>query len=165
LLQTGETHVFAIGRCFSSAYRDGFSSAEKLALVERQLNTTLEQQYSFAGTIVRTILNDDDTAGAETMWSADDWPTVPLVDAARKTAGSPEIQTMGAQADDKDKREVFRILVPPGIVVAEGDTTALSPTVRIGGAIVHLERLVRLLSPTRLSQIRDLGATATESKR
>jgi len=157
LLQTGETHVFAVAHCFSSAYRDGFSSAEKLALVARQLDTTLAMQSDFAESIVRAVLQDRETAGMSTSDFGGDWARTQLRDPADKKVDRPEVQIC-PPPKHATQRDVFRIVIPPGVVVAEGDVGESLGDIRVGGSIIHLERLVYVLSPHRLSEIRNLSA-------
>ncbi|MQS14774.1 hypothetical protein F7Q99_21545 [Streptomyces kaniharaensis] len=166
LLETGEHRVFAVGRCFSSAYRDGFSSAEELTLVARQIDTSIEEVICFSETILRDLLQEGDTAVSRVTWGADQWPQVPVAAMPSKEIDTPRIEWLPeAREDDGIHHAIFRIIYPQGIVVAEGDVTEWSSHVRIGGVTVHLERLVALLSPTRLAAIRDLGAPTERLRR
>jgi hypothetical protein len=161
LLETGENKVFAIGRCFSSAYRDGFSSAEKLALVTRELGERIEvsQLAAFAESLIRKVLMTWDTAMLDQRvsgeWEKDEKDCLGPVSVEK-----PEIHLQDYRNYQVPTR-IFRIVLPPGITVAEGGVEIWAPTLAIGGAVVHLERFMYLLYPHRLSQIPHLGPPKT----
>lgn len=160
LFDTGEQRVFAVARCFSSAYRDGYSSAEELTLVARQIDTSLNDVILFAETVLRELLHEGDTAVERVPWGTDRWPIAAVAEFEDVEVGAPRIEwTRVTNQGVNIPHSVFRVVYPQGIVAAEGDVTEWAQGVRIGGVTVHLERIVPLLSPTRLDTIRDLSTS------
>jgi hypothetical protein len=158
LLETGEQRVFAIARCFSSAYRDGFSSAEQLMFVARQINISVEEAADFTVSVLSDLLREGDTAMGQVSTETEKWPKLYPGDLQPREVHAPcvEFARMKDQGAGKE-HDVFRVLYPPGVAVAEGDVAEWSTNVRIGGVTIHLERLVSLLAQTSLAAIRHLG--------
>lgn len=156
--------VFCTSRCFSNEIRDGYTSAESLALFACQLNVDLDQLTRIATDSIRFIFSDIATApdleASKTTWVSDaPW----AVDECNWTnasmhVSSPTVQVLPAPADAGREhlklKSVFRVLWPEDRVLVEGHIGLIDSTLAIGAFSLHLERMLPVLRDVILRRLR-----------
>ncbi|MGA8146585.1 MAG: hypothetical protein WB870_03295 [Gallionellaceae bacterium] len=155
-LVAGREKVFGISRCFSSANRDGYTSAETLVLCAVALNTDFDLLLHEAEAAVRFILDDPSTlpdSSREHLQKAG-WLRVNLsLLGPPQTYQQPAIEICNVPTSGGTTSKLFRILYPPGVSLAEGHAEE-AETLTISRLTIHLERMVRLIRDIRLGDLR-----------
>lgn len=165
---TGADKVFAIGRCFTTTYRDETTSAESLILMAKVASATIDEIASLSVKALEHILGDRETMPENYpklmekgwVWSNPEKP--PLPGGAQFTV--PTIQIYGirnntAKPLDYDETTVLRVCWPPKFVLIEGSIRKISGQKGIGTMTIFLERIVPLLKNVSLRQLEDLQRT------
>lgn len=170
IILTGKQRVFAVSRCFTSAYRDRIVSAESPLLCAQWLNVSIEQLYGLAEEAVRYTFGDISTAPNEPSnfvghWrqSCMNWPPTP----SELRVDRPEIHTFLEFKNDPDliggTTGIFRLCYPPNVVLAEGAIEKLDGDITVGTLSLHFERMVELIRSGQ-RQLRDLGPMGRSSR-
>lgn len=125
VLLTAVPNVFSVGRCFSHAVRDGFTSAEELVICVVCIESTFQQLLTLAQECVTHVFSDLLTAPSlRHMITSSSWKEVLSGVDQEVVVVAPTVHLIphsvsGPACPDADN-DCFRLLWPPGISVAEG---------------------------------------------
>jgi len=155
VLVTGAPRVFSVGRCFSDAVRDGYTSAESMIVSALELDIDLEALIAVSTHAVRHVF-DDITTLPEVAVDLSSWARVTsaLADIDNVlSAATAQVFDLPEAAGPSGivKITAFRLVVPPNTAVAEGHWRRLEGNTSIGGVTLHLERMLRLIKDRALS--------------
>lgn len=154
ILSTGSRRFYAISRCFSRAFRDGYTSSQSTICCARMLDTDMAEVCRVASDAIRHIFTDIGTQPEylEQGWLESDWQVLKVkTDGEIRKLHSPEIQVL-----DEPDGPVFRICWPPNIIVAEGDVTYFGD-LAVGSLTIHLERMLTRLVEANLWRMQNVS--------
>ncbi len=164
---TGYEKVFAVGRCFTTTYRDETTSAESLILMAKIAQSTIDEIVNISQLALSTTLGDTATMPEnynkimKNGWHLTILGTPPKQGNFNIT--EPTIQIYDLPTESINKTEIgagiitiFRICWPPRYILVEGSVRKLIGQKGIGTLTLFLERAVPLLKDVPLRQLGDL---------
>jgi aspartyl/asparaginyl-tRNA synthetase len=159
VLVTGSPKVFSVGRCFSDAVRDGFTSAESMIACAVELDASSDLLLSLSIRAVQYVFNDITTMPQEVNLNLEEWAREEIaLENVDHSVTQPTIQIVRVPSDETLPRgplsAVFRLVLPPDIAVAEGHCQELEGDTSVGGVTLHLERMLKLIKEVVLSRLR-----------
>jgi hypothetical protein len=164
---TGSDKAFAVGRCFTTTYRDETTSAESLILMAKVARATINDLADLSQEALSATLGDRETMPENYLQlTKDGWRSVlleepPLPGRLALSAPIIRIYELPSEGPDTPNGTISGVAIlqacwPPRHVLAEGSVRKLSGQTGIGTITLFLERMVPLLKDVPLRQIRDL---------
>lgn len=168
-LTAANTKVYCLSRIFSQMIRDGYTSAESMVLCAQCFEPNQNEMERFGEKLIKWIFSDFQTMPEfiSEEWMQDDnnwvlsWGDILMETPAVLNVKYPLIQvcndTQSKTQDEINTRAnvsyFFRIIWPENIVLVEGHIGFVE-SIRVGGFMLHLERMIPLLRNVPLRFIR-----------
>lgn len=169
---TGSDRVFAVGRVFTTTYRDETTSAESLILMAKIAHCSIDDLVAVCIQALLATLGDPETMPENyTKLTKRNWHQSILREPpppATLSVESPMLQIYELPIEDQQSIDsginsvtILRACWPSRSVLAEGSIRRLSGQIGDGTLTLFLERMVPLLKDVPLRQIRDLQRTGS----
>jgi hypothetical protein len=164
---TGLDKVFAVGRCFTTTYRDETTSAESLILMAKLARTTISEITEISKQALSATLGDNETMPENYQnimrngWNIESSEISPEL--GINSLVNPTIQIYNLPLEDTNRSisgttitTIMRACWPPKMVLIEGSLRILNGSSGVGTITLFLERSVPLLKDVPLRQLKNL---------
>jgi len=159
-LTVADTKVFCVSRVFSQMVRDGYTSAESMILCaqcfepnenemerlgELLIKSIFVNLYTMPDLVVKDWLRSDRNWQIEERDFLDENPSLVKTKMPKIQVCDDTRNALQREINEKAKvQRFFRILWPENVILVEGHIGRVE-AVKVGGLVVHLERMIPLL--------------------